>query len=179
MAWTSPMTAVANAAFTAAQFNTHVRDNLLETAPGKATESGTYFTGNGANAIVERKVGLDFKTSTTETTTSTSYTDLATTGPTITVTTGTRAIVVISARMENNTAGQGCFVGYDISGAHTEAATDVNSLIFESDSAGQAMAASHVTMHTLTAGSNTFTAKYKVDGGTGSFSRRKIVVMPF
>ena len=30
----------------------------------------------------------------------------------------------------------------------------------------------------LTAGSNTFTAKYRVDAGTGTFANRTIVVIP-
>jgi hypothetical protein len=30
----------------------------------------------------------------------------------------------------------------------------------------------------LTAGSNTFTAKYQVTAGTGSFSERRIIVIP-
>lgn len=41
MAWTAPMTASANGTLTAAQFNTHVRDNLLETETAKATAAVT------------------------------------------------------------------------------------------------------------------------------------------
>ena len=54
MAWSAPMTAVANTVFTAAQFNQHVRDNLNETAPAKATASGGYFVATGVNAIAQR-----------------------------------------------------------------------------------------------------------------------------
>ena len=36
MTWTAPMTAVAGAVYTAAQWNTSIRDNLNETAVAKA-----------------------------------------------------------------------------------------------------------------------------------------------
>ena len=65
MAWTAPMTAVANAVFTAAQFNTHVRDNLLETAPAKATTTGGYFVATGTNTIVQRVASVASNASST------------------------------------------------------------------------------------------------------------------
>ena len=37
MAWTAPMTAVSGSVLTAAQWNTNVRDNLLETAPANCS----------------------------------------------------------------------------------------------------------------------------------------------
>ena len=54
------MTAVASSVFTAAQFNTFIRDNLNETSPAKATTAGAYFTVSGTNlrvgrASIERK----------------------------------------------------------------------------------------------------------------------------
>src|SRR3546814_19340432 len=75
MAWTAPMTAVANTVFTAAQFNQHVRDNLNETAPAKATAAGGYFVATGVNAIAQRIADGNTDTN-TGTTTSTTYTDL-------------------------------------------------------------------------------------------------------
>lgn len=50
------MTAVSGAAFTAAQFNTHVRDNLLETAPAKATTANGLFVATGLHSIEEQVV---------------------------------------------------------------------------------------------------------------------------
>lgn len=178
MAWTAPFTAVANTSLPAATWNTHVRDNLLETAPAKASGSGTYFVGTGVNAIAERNVGLDFVV-TSQTTGSGSYTDLATVGPSITVTTGTRAIICITAQIANNTVAGSSLVACDISGAHTEAAADSNSLQLDAGVANQELSASHVTMYSLTAGSSTFRLKYRVSAGTGTFARRKLVVMPF
>jgi hypothetical protein len=51
MAWTAPGTAVGNTLLTAAFWNTHVRDNLLETAPAKATAAGQLFQATAPNAI--------------------------------------------------------------------------------------------------------------------------------
>ena len=76
MAWTAPMTAASNATFTAAEFNAHIRDNLLETEPAKATTNDSYFVTTGANAIAQRSPGSDV-INTMQTTTSTSYTNLS------------------------------------------------------------------------------------------------------
>lgn len=51
MAWTAPGTAVGNTLLTAAFWNTHVRDNMLETAPAKATQAGQIFHATGPNVI--------------------------------------------------------------------------------------------------------------------------------
>lgn len=181
MAWTAPMTAVANAVFTSAQFNTHIRDNLLETAPAKATTANGYFVATGSNTIAQRLAGSS-EVGTLESTTSTSYVNLATTGPQVTVTTGTSALVVITAQVFNNTSSDFSIMGVDVSGATTIAPSDTDAAMFQ-QAAGETLQNSTVSMakmFTLTAGSNTFTAKYRtVSGGTANFRRRKMVVIPF
>lgn len=177
MAWTTPMTAVANATFTAAQFNAHVRDNLNETAPAKATTAGRIFVSSGANAIVERAIETA-AVATNETTTSTSFTDIATSGPAVTVTTGVRAIVILTCRLSNSTSGQASLMGYVISGASTQAGDDDKSVGQQSESAGGLIRCSTVVMETgLTAGSNVFTSKYRVTANTGTFGSRRITVI--
>ncbi|OII61219.1 hypothetical protein BJP40_06745 [Streptomyces sp. CC53] len=177
MAWTSPMTAVANDVFTAAQFNTHVRDNLLETAPAKATTDGGMFFATGANAIAER-VPTTATVATSESTTSTSYTDLSTAGPAVTVTTGTRALVFISADAQNDAAGSDALYSYAVSGSTTVAAADSFGSFLES-SGSRRHRWTVASMQTgLTAGSNTFTMKYRVSANTGTFQNRNIVVVP-
>ena len=181
MAWSAPMTAVANATFTAAQFNQYVRDNLNETAPAKATTSGGYFVADGVNSIAER-----FATGNTDlnsgTTTSTTFTDLtgAAIGPTVTVTTGTMALVFIHGQMGNSGTGS-ARMAYDVSGATTIAAADNRgNAVF--GVAGVTIATGTAVLHfggvALTPGSNTFTAKYRVSSGTGTFSARRISVLP-
>lgn len=181
MAWTAPMTAIAGSAFTAAQFNTYVRDNLLETAPAKATTAGGYFVATGTNAISQRTL-TESEITTAETTSNTSYINLATVGPTVTTTTGSKALVMWCAQIENTANGGFGIVSVDISGATTQAANDGYSLVLEqtSDNTGQAVSASTAKVFNLTPGSNTFTLKYRASGGgTSNFSRRRLIVLPF
>lgn len=172
------MTAVANTAFTAAQFNTHVRDNLNETAPAKATTAGSLMVVTGANSIAERIPEEDFVNA-AETTTSTSYTDLTSPGPSVTVTTSTNAIIMLCGRLSNNAGGSSCRMAVDISGASTVAANDNRALDYESSNADDAIQSSYAfTEIGLTPGSNVFTAKYKVNSGTGTFDNRRLTVVP-
>lgn len=173
------MTAVANTTFTAAQFNTHVRDNLNETAPALATTAGSHFVADGVNSIAERLSASD-AVLTSQTTTSTSYTNLATIGPTVTVDTGPMAIVIVHGSMENSGAGS-ARMAYNVSGATSLAAADNRGCgIF----GGAGINATHsaVALHSggtaLNPGSNTFTAVYRVSSGTGTFLSRRIVVIP-
>ena len=116
-----------------------------------------------------------------ESTTSSSYTDLSTPGPAVTLTTGTKALVIVTCFMQqNSSSGAYGFMSFAVSGASSVSATDTkavyNRMVYSSD---DGMRASAVTLLTgLTAGSNTFTAKYKASGaGTPSFNNRSIVVI--
>lgn len=178
MAWTAPMTAVAGA-FNAADFNTYVRDNLNTLAPALATAVGQYFVATGANALVARSMSTA-SVSATQTTTSASYTDLSTVGPAVTVTSGTRVLVMFSAVIQNATANAGSRMSVAVSGASTVAASDSIALIVDGQAASNSASLSVATLFTgLTAGSNTFTAKYMASSGTGSFGTRRIVAVPF
>lgn len=183
MAWSAPMTAVANTVFSAAQFNQHVRDNLNETAPAKATAAGSHFASTGVNSIAERRLsGLtDFASGTTMSTTFTNLDAPASVGPSVTVDTGPTALVVVHGQISNSGSGS-ARMAYDVSGATSIAAAD-NRGIAIIGAAGVTIACSMGTHHgggtALTPGSNTFTAKYRVGSGTGTFSDRRIIVMPF
>lgn len=179
MAWSAPMTAIANTVFTAAQFNQHVRDNLNETAPAKATAAGSYFVATGTNAIAQR-TGETSSVLSTETTTSMSYTDLTTIGPSVTVETGPSAIVIVHATLSNSGTGS-ARMAYEVSGATSITPAD-NRGIGILDAQDSFITASGVALHTgglsLTPGMNTFTAKYRVSASTGTFLSRRIVVLP-
>ena len=180
MAWSVPLTAVSNATLTAAQWNASVRDNLLETAPAKATAAGRLMVTTGANAIAER-VPTTQTIATAQTTLSTSYVDLTTVGPSVTVTTGTAAIIILTARINVNTASIQGNMGYAVSGASTIAASDNRCLRAETAGTGEFNRSSMVTMDTtLTAGSNTFTAKYHSGNASATveFADREILVIP-
>lgn len=123
---------------------------------------------------------------TSQTTTSTSYTDLATSGPSVTLTTGTEAIIAVSARTSNNQANANadsgrCYVGFAVSGASTVSASD-NYAAFQNQihTSHEQNTSGVFYLSGLTAGSNTFTLKYRVGGalasGTGTFSARHISV---
>lgn len=177
MAWTTPMTWVANTPLTAAQLNQQLRDNMNETAPAKATQQGSIFVGNGQNSIVERSI-VAHSVSTSQTTTSVSFADLATTGPTVTVTTGTSALVFLSANLKNATANEAAIAGVEVTGASSIAASDTNSLLVRAGAADEIQATKTVRLSTLTPGSNTFTMKYRVTAGTATFLRRDMFVLP-
>lgn len=173
------MTATANSAFTAAQFNTHVRDNLLETAPAKATTAGRLVVTAGANSLVERVITQSTNNN-TGTTTSSSFTDLSgtTAGPSVTATTGTKALVWFSCQMQNAAAGTVTQCAVAVSGATTLSADSSIDIYSDGLGAGQAQRSGVVHLfENLTAGSNTFMLKYRVGASTGSFYDRSIGVM--
>ncbi|BCP02509.1 hypothetical protein [Mycobacterium intracellulare] len=120
---------------------------------------------------------------TSESTSSTTFTDLTTTTDSVTVTIGSSgiALVFIAATMSNS-AVQSSDMGFALSGANTAAASTAQELSFVS--AGANYAGSYGTWFLLTglsAGSTTFKAKYKTGaaGGTATFSNRRIAVIPF
>lgn len=180
MAWTAPMTAVAGTAFTAAQFNTYIRDNLNTTAPAVASAAGNIIVTTGLNAVTERVPTVDF-IATSQTSTSGSYGDLTTVGPTVTVTTGVKALATIGCQISNSSVGQGGRMAADISGANTQAAADANSCLAESGNASDAYKLVWTTIHDpLNAGSTTWRGKYRLVGtGTATFSDRLVAVVPF
>ena len=114
---------------------------------------------------------------TSQTTTSGTYTDLATAGPAVTLTTGTKALVIVTCQISNDASLGLASMGFAVSGATTIAAAQTTSL------SGRANAdfitqASAMYLVTLTAGSNTFTAKYqRLSLGTSTFSNRVITVI--
>lgn len=178
MAWTAPPTFVSGNVLTAAQLNILAAD-LNETAPAKATGVGQYFVATAANAIVAR-TPVAVSVTTSETTTSAAFADLATLGPQADVTSGVWALVCVESLVSNGTAGATSSIGIDISGATTIAASTIW-LSNTSGTAGQGFTAAGVRLITgLTAGLNTFTMKYVVSSGTtGTFSRRHLAVVPF
>lgn len=179
MAWSAPMTAVANSTFTAAQFNQYVRDNLNETAPAKATATSSYFAADGVNSIAERRADSAADLSSGIRTVAT-FGNLAGTsvGPACTVETGTAAFVIVRCSLENSGTGSSR-MAYAISGATSQAAAD-NRGLHVYGVAGVNVGVSDVSLvRGLTPGTNVFTAQYRVSSGTGTFSSRRIMVMPF
>ena len=113
-----------------------------------------------------------------EGTTSATFTDLATAGPAVTVTTGTKALVIIAGQIQNDTISQQPQMGFAVSGATTLAADATRALTLYMATANVHIEASYAyIVEGLTAGSNTFTAKYAATGGTATFQERRISVV--
>ena len=107
-----------------------------------------------------------------ESTSSLSYTAL-TTATAVTMTTGTKALVIFNALVTPGNAG---YVSVAVSGASTVSASDDNSMILEHP--GLAATITRPILFTgLTAGSNTFAMRFRVNTGTTTFTRRNIVVI--
>lgn len=178
MAWTAPMTAVVGAVLTAAQWNQHVRDNFLETAPAKATTAGGYFVSTGVNAIAERTLAAT-EDSAVQATGSTSYVTLNA-GPVATATTGTSAMVHWAVRFSNNTLAQNSYTTFAVGGATTIAAVESYALFWTQPVANNTVTlARSYLLTSLTPGINSFTMQHRVTGGTGTFDERWIAVTPY
>ena len=179
MAWSVPLTAVANATLTAAQWNASVRDNLLMTAPALATAAGNFFVSTGANSLAQR-IPVSDTVNTQQTTTSTSYVALTTAGPTCaSVVSDIRVMLFMTAQMNNSGANNESIAAAAISGATTAAADDNTGVDNQSASANSDVTCARIVRHTVTAGTNTFTMQYRVTAGTGAFRRRSMVALPF
>lgn len=169
------MTAVAGSVFTAAQFNTHLRDNLNECPTAKATTPGAYFSVSDTNQIVQR-LWSDSIVEAAESTTSTTYGDLTTTGPTVTVTSGPTLFICTTADLVCNTAGQTARTTFNVSGASTIAENDIRAL--KNTSTGN-LRATVTTVMSVTPGVNTVKMVYRTSGtSTSTFSNRRLIVVP-
>lgn len=118
---------------------------------------------------------------TSESTASTSYTDLATVGPSVTVTIGVNglALLTITVQQSNSAGTAVTYTSYVASGANTIAASDNTALVFVSPANNNALQASYTALLTgLTAGSTTFKMQYRCNGSIGSWLNRRLAVIP-
>jgi hypothetical protein len=178
MAWTTFPTLTDGQVLTGAHMQL-VRDNFNETAPGKATAAGRLMVTTGSNAIAERVPAYNF-VGTAETTASNTYVDLATVGPSVTATSGIRAIVAITSDIWLSTAGY-AYASVAVSGASSIASVDARAItqrVTTGDASSGCRAGITNMQSTLTSGSNTWTVQYRTSTGTGRFSGREITVLP-
>ena len=119
---------------------------------------------------------------TSESTSSTTYTDLTTTTDQVTVNIGASgiALVFISAELQNTgTQGARTFMGFAASGANTIAAADNQAISYQTASGGGTSdAGAPFLLAGLSPGATTFKAKYRTTAGTSSWSNRRIAVIP-
>jgi hypothetical protein len=113
------------------------------------------------------------------TTTSSSYGTLTGggTNPSVTLVTGTTALVFISGWIANSNTATGNRIGVAVSGATTLAASDDFCVYQDVATANYNLSNGyHYVITGLTAGTNTFTLNYKTTSGTSSVSRRSLTV---
>lgn len=115
-----------------------------------------------------------------ESTSSSTFTDLATVGPTVTAYVGPskQALVMLSTSVTVPIAVT-ARMSFAISGASTQAAATFRSAHYFSGEAGAIIRLSNIVQVVdLTPGLNTFTAKYLSDGGSTAFVNRSLAVIP-
>lgn len=158
-----------------------IRDDLNETAVAKATAAGRIIVTTGANSLAERTVS-SAEIQVQETTSNTSATDLGTVGPTVSVVTGPNTVVFWGCQLQNDTSLQHSLMDFAVTGASTRGASDTTALRYQQNNTGASnllRAACADLITGLTPGTNQFRAKYWVSGiSTGTFSRRRLTVMP-
>lgn len=153
--------------------------NQLESRfAAKAPTASPTFTGNIVWSGATLRIGTAV-VATSQSTSSGTYTDLATVGPAVTLTTGTKALVIVSSALWSSSGTLFACMSFAISGATTQAASDTRSLQNSGTGTTAAMQASRAFLVTgLTAGSNTFTCKYRTDSSAlGVFLNRDITVI--
>lgn len=165
-----------------------ITDFTTATHTHASTAQGGQLT--GSTALVNSTVTADklstgassASVDTLETTSSASFTDLATPGPAVTVTIGANGLclLIVTGAVSNNTAGDYAVMGWAASGANTISATSNDALSIQGGSTTNELTSSWVKLLTgLTAGSTTFTAKYeRITGGTATFRFRRIQAVP-
>jgi hypothetical protein len=142
--------------------------------PPSGSGSGIVSIANAATAAVPAEAS--------GTTASTTYVDTLTgagTAVSVTVTTGTTAIVYVGGDIITSAAGNAAIMSFRVSGATTRAAQDNEALNTFSPAAQAEISATKVTKVTgLTPGSNTFTLQYKIAGvaGSSTFQARSLIV---
>lgn len=144
-------------------------DDLRSTALVRASATGTASTpptADAASAVI----------ATSETTTSTTYTDLATVGPAVTLTVppSGKVLVTVSCAVRNS-GGSDAFMSVDVTGTPAD-----DTRAARSSTSGFIVSSVSMLRTGLTPGASlTFTAKYRTGAATtGTFAYRRLIAIP-
>lgn len=143
-----------------------------------AFSAGQLLTAQLLNALLNNNSGIA-SVAAAESTASTTYVDLTTVGPSVTLTSaGNRALLIWTASQFTNTAVTvGHYSSIAVSGATTIAASDSISLRTTHDNSGSGFRAAQFAFLTITPGSNTYKMQYRCSVATSSqFSVRSLWV---
>lgn len=172
-----------------------ITGRIITPGPGAAAKAIQFFQTTLAREISSEIFADRIKSdviAANESTTSEAFTDLATVGPQVTVEISEvgLAIVMLSARIGNNVAGgdpdiRG-FMDFEVTGATSRAAVFDTSLglivVADASTTGHAIRAGVQSPVTVNPGTNTFTAKYRREGGAPDpayFDDRRMIVIGF
>ena len=112
--------------------------------------------------------------------TATSYATTLTgdaTAVSVTLQTGTTALVAFSGVYAHSGVGGTNYTGFSVSGATTLAAADTSAAFWNCPVANYNVPYSWISLVSgLTAGTNTFTLNYKTSGATGTWAQRRLTV---
>jgi len=119
---------------------------------------------------------------TSETTISSTYTDLTTSGPAVTVAVSAvgKALVTVTSTQNTSSNFANCFMGFAVSGATTASASDsqAQQMTFYRPALPVTNSATYLVTG-LATGNNTFTAKYRSGNADCSFANRNIMVTSY
>ena len=169
----------------ASVINGQIDDANISNLSGSKLASGSVTTAKlDDGAVTPDKISLSPATSriaTTETTTSTSYTDLATVHS-VTVTVGANGLLLVNwgALLSTSATSNAARMSVDLSGANTLAASDDYVAYGRTtNSSSEVFGSNRQELFTgLTPGSTTITAKYRTTGGTATFQLRTLTAIP-
>src|SRR6516165_3615583 len=179
--------------YNASTFATSIGRALLTAASTGAAQTAIGATTAGSNLLTAASAAAALATmtplqnaqsayvATSESTTSGSFADLATTTDQVTVNIGASgmALVLLYAMLTNNVTGDYAYCGFALSGANTATAIVNQALQYAATGVNVPISFGAPFLLTgLTQGATTFKMKYAVFGGTASFQYRRIAVIP-
>jgi hypothetical protein len=151
----------------------NLKDGALNTNNSVVTAN---ITNTAVTADKLAVLGSSASVLTSQTTASTSYTDLGTVGPALTVTVGANGILLIALHSAiSNSGANNSYVSFALSGANTVAAND-NTAITHAGTTQDNFGSTFI-LTGLTPGSTTVTMKFKATAGTATFSLRRLGVI--
>lgn len=173
-------------------------DTINESTPGNGTTIGGVNVKSGAlvtsNSVVTANItnasvtpdklssaGSQANITTGQSQGATSYGDMSSVGPSVTVTIGANglALIIITAQLSNNNLNSFTFASFVASGANTIAASDLRAALQKAIVANDDGTRTFTYLATgLTPGSTTFKMQYRVSGGTATIGNRYISVIP-
>ena len=203
MAWNAPFDYTPAQVLTAANLDTYLSGNMNETAVAKVTTAGDLVYATAANALARLgigavgtflnssgsapqwgkitaallNVGYD-RVATSQTTTSTSYADLATAGPSVAVTCPSgAAILLFFAIVANASINERATFGVRIDAVDPTADMEATWDNADDATAPNASLVGIAYASGLSVASHTFKLRYKTTGGTQYFRERRLIVV--